>query len=115
MSDETENALQTRLTFGRHKGRTLGEIDTSYLSWLAGERRVEGDAQGFRVKIPAKLQEAAKVALASARAQAEAQDRLKKALRGQPDSHGGTLYVVERLGDLERDRSMGPLSCEVSR
>lgn len=108
MTDALERATRTLITFGRHKGRTLGQIDASYLAWLAGERRKDGGVQGF--KVPADLKEAAKLVLADVRSAADVQDWLRKALKGQPDNQGETLYVVERLGDLERDHPHATLS-----
>jgi len=78
------------LTFGKYAGKTLSQVPEDYLRWLANpEFKTES-----KFRVPAEIQEAAKQLLG-------ATTWVKNRLRGDVDPGGQTLYVIERLGDLE--------------
>jgi hypothetical protein len=81
------------LNFGRFKGHSLGSVPINYLKWLAEPGT---DHQGKAYKIPADISQAAKTIVD------QDNSKLTEALLAGRDAIADeTIYVIERLGDLD--------------
>lgn len=81
------------LNFGRYKGHSLAGLPISYLQWLAEPGT---DRRGKAYKVPADVSQAAKLITD------QDNSKLTKALlAGRDDIADETVYVIERLGDLD--------------
>jgi hypothetical protein len=94
-----ENAMTAMITlaFGKHAGKPLNEVPPDYVKWLAEPTYRERST--FRV--PADVTAAALIL----RDAIEIQEREAKDLRAQFNGKTGisddTVYIVERLGDID--------------
>ena len=81
------------LNFGRYKGHSLANLPISYLHWLAEPGT---DHRGKAYKVPAEISQAAKAIV-----ERDNSELTKALLAGRDTITDETVYVIERLGDID--------------
>ena len=90
---ELRKSINEVLNFGRYKGRTLSSTPMDYIRWLANPGT---DRKGNAYNVPADIS-----AIAQGIIDVDNTELTKALLVGKTGIAEDTVYVIERLGDLE--------------
>lgn len=85
------------LDFGKHQGRALNDVPPDYLKWLANPTYREGS----RFRVPDNVTAAAKILHEAIETQKQDANDLLRQFNGATGFDEETVFIVERLGDID--------------